>query len=264
MAWGVTTPIDMAWKDGLCWLRPRGRESFFFAPLGDWGSVRWSTVLREHFTKGDVMLNVPNKLVEFIVTDYQSEGSEIHFNVTDSRNDWEYLYNISDLVSLKGNKYTRIRNHINKFFSGYSWEYLPVSPQHFSDILHIQDKWAEEHTVSATDSLTLAAENRAVRKILEHWDEFPLSGGLLKANGEIIGYTIAEELDQTTIDTRFEKTVAGYSGSYQALQYLFLKEQSAKYTIVNREEDLGIPGLRKAKMSYRPSDFIKKSRIEFI
>ena len=265
LGWGLATPIDLAWSDNLCWLRYSGQETSCFAPIGDWSTVDWPRVLEQHFAKGNVWLNVPEKLTELLTAEPLPNDSGLQLALTESRNDWEYLYNISDLASLKGRKYARIRNHINKFFMAYSqWEYLPVTQQYFPDILRIQDMWSSERSAKASGLSTLVAESKALRKALECWDEFSFVGGLLKVNGEIIGYTIAEELDEQTIDTRFEKTIKGYAGSYQALQYLFLKEQSSKYVTVNREEDLGVAGLRKAKMSYHPSDFIKKYRIEFV
>lgn len=264
LGWGVTFPIDLAWSDNLCWIRPSGHKTAFYAPVGDWNSVSWRRVLGEYFAKGNVMLNVPDKLAKLLIAESVSDALDFQLVLTESRNDWEYLYNISDLVSLKGSKYARIRNHTNKFFTTYSWEYLRLTPQYFPEVQEIQDSWSMEQSTDTAASLTLTAENNALRKALECWDEFAFIGGLLKVDGRAIGYTIAEVLDGKTIDTRFEKVLTGYSGGYQTLQHLFLKEHSEKYVTVNREEDLGISGLRKAKMSYRPSAFIKKCGIEFV
>ena len=103
-----------------------------------------------------------------------------------------------------------------------------------------------------------------MQRAFKYWNDFPFTGGVLKVDGKIIGYIIAEELDGEIIDTRFEKAFISYSGSYQALYYLFLQRQASKYVFVNREEDMGMEGLRVAKMSYRPSCFVKKYRIDFI
>ncbi len=260
--WNDTYPLELAWSDNLCWLRCSENKKQFLAPIGDWTSVNWRSVLGQYFVKGDVWLNVPERLIEFFTDKGLSEDS-FQIVLKDSRDDWEYLYNIPDLITLKGHKYVRIRNQINKFFSSYSWDYQPATPSYFPDILRIQDKWIQEHGIHTWDSSALEAENKAVQKALEYWDKFPFIGGILRADGEIIGYTISEVLDEKTIDTRFEKTIIGYSGRYQSLQYLFLKEQSMNYDLINREEDLGILGLRESKMLYRPSAFIKKYNVEF-
>ena len=111
---------------------------------------------------------------------------------------------------------------------------------------------------------TLDEEDRAIRRALERWDDFPFLGALLRADGTTIGYTIAEELDAETLDIRFEKASGDYTGSYQALNQLFLQNQGADYAWVNREEDMGDPGLRAAKLSYHPTRLLKKYRVEIL
>ena len=111
---------------------------------------------------------------------------------------------------------------------------------------------------------SLYDEDLAIRAALENWDAFPFLGGILKVEEEIIAYTIAEELDSQTLDVRFEKAMDNYSGSYQAINQLFLKNQGAGYAWVNREEDMGEPGLRAAKLSYNPVKMLKKYRVQFM
>ena len=81
---------------------------------------------------------------------------------------------------------------------------------------------------------------------------------------EIVAYTIAEELDAQTLDIRFEKALGEYTGSYQAINQLFLKNQGTSYTWVNREEDMGEPGLRNAKLSYNPVRMLEKYRVTLL
>ena len=253
--WLDTNPIDAAWCDGLCWLRSRGHKSGICSPIGDWHAVDWAQVLARHFTPGDVLFDIPETLAQLMADAVPS------LLVTEDRNEWEYVYSVPELIALKGNKYSQKRAHVKSFLSNYSWEYVPLLPEDFPELLEFQREWCVRHDCANVPALR--AEDQAIQYALERWEDFPFMGALLQADGKTIGYTVAEELDGKTIDIRFEKAFNEYSGSYQALNQLFLERQGSKYAFVNREEDMGNPGLRNAKMSYHPVAFVKKYSVEF-
>ncbi|NLL37938.1 MAG: DUF2156 domain-containing protein [Fretibacterium sp.] len=255
--WLDSNPMDLAWSNGLCWLRSRGQKSGLCSPVGDWNSVNWEAVLPQHFAPGDVLLDIPEELALLL-----QSASGLSLNVLEERDEWEYLYPVSELMALKGSKYANKRAHVKAFLSNYSWEYLPLLPEDFPELLEFQEEWCKRHECQGI--LALEAEDKAVRRALERWDDFPFAGALLRVDGRTIGYTIAEQLDEQTLDIRFEKALSEYAGSYQALNQLFLQRQGFRYLIVNREEDMGNPGLRNAKKSYHPIGFVKKYRVEVL
>ena len=111
-------------------------------------------------------------------------------------------------------------------------------------------------------SEVLSAENRSVLKILTHWAHLKgLTGGALTVEDIIVAYTIAEKLTDDSIVVHYEKGCPDYKGVYQAINQMFLASLPNSFKVVNREQDLGEEGLRKAKMSYNPSGFLKKYRI---
>ncbi len=109
---------------------------------------------------------------------------------------------------------------------------------------------------------TLKAENRAIARVVKDWDRLPnLLGGAVRVEGRMIAYTVAEPLDESMLVIHFEKGHTGFKGVYQAVNQMFLKEQGGRYAFVNREQDLGDEGLRKAKVSYNPVSFLKKCAV---
>ncbi len=119
-------------------------------------------------------------------------------------------------------------------------------------------RWQEENNHSDA----LVAENKAIAKVLKEMDTIRnLTGGTLRVDNRIIAYTIAEPLGDDTIVIHFEKGNTYFKGVYQAINQMFLENNASDKKFVNREQDLGEPGLRKAKLSYNPIDFMKKYEI---
>ena len=123
----------------------------------------------------------------------------------------------------------------------------------------MQEDWCTWRDCEAEK--TLAAENRAVSRVLDEWNALQnLSGGVLRVEKQIVAFTVAERLSSSSLVVHFEKGLGSYKGVYQAINQMFL-EAHADFSIVNREQDLGDEGLRKAKHSYHPVDYVKKYQI---
>jgi hypothetical protein len=126
--------------------------------------------------------------------------------------------------------------------------------------LALQDDWCTWR--DCEDSEVLSAENRAIQRVFVNWKHFPeLLGGAITVEGLIVAYTIAEPLDEETVVIHFEKGCPAHKGIYQAINQMFLESLQNRFRYVNREQDLGDPGLRKAKLSYHPVAFNKKFRV---
>ena len=259
-SWQHSYPLEIAQSDSpICWLRSNGPFPGIFGPSGNWDAVTdWDREL-SNFNAGDVIYDVPAKVMELLST-------RKNLRFTEDRDQHEYVYSVKDLIALKGKAFAHKRNRVRAFLDGYEWDYYPITPADFDEIMSFQEKWRAHRmlTMNQDEAASLSDEDIAIQTAFKNWEEFGLMGGMLKVDGEIIAYTIAEELDAENIDIRYEKAVPEYAGSYQALHYMFLREQGSKYTWVNREEDMGEPGLREAKMSYNPAFMLEKYQMEIL
>ena len=255
--WNETDPAELAWTPDLCWIRCRGHREGLIAPTGDWDAVDWDDAFERHLTPSDVLLDVPEALVRRF-----SPALTSRLEIEELRDEWEYVHSVSALIALKGGKYVHKRAHVRSFLETYRWEYVPLPPEDFPELLAFQAEWCRRR--DAGNNPMLRAEDRAIRRALEAWEDLPLTGAMLRVDGIAVACTISEELSPDTIDIRFEKAFGDeYTGIYQALNCLFLERQGRSYRQVNREEDMGSPGLRDAKLSYHPDSFIKKYRIRY-
>lgn len=178
------------------------------------------------------------------------------FYFESSRDNFEYIYDISDLAYLKGKKYHGKRNHISKFSKQYNWNYIPISNENKSQCLEVSEKWLLSHIdTSNIDSLK---EYSALKRAIESYDCLDLTGGMIKIKDKIVAFTIGEKINERAILVHFEKASPEFQESYSIINNEFCKRQVDKFKLINREEDMGIPGLRKSKLSYKPKLLLKK------
>ena len=136
-----------------------------------------------------------------------------------------------------------------------------MTPQLVEKAGALQDDWC---TWRECDSdVQLANENQAISNVLSHWEALSgVVGGSIMVDNQMIAYTLGELLTPDTLVIHFEKASTDYKGVYQAVNQMFLEHETSDVMWVNREQDLGDDGLRKAKASYHPARFLKKFRID--
>ena len=259
-AWQHSYPIEFALSENnLLWFTSGGPLPGFFGPMGNWNEIKdWDKEL-SNFKTGDVIYDVPEAVKNIL-----NERSDLRF--TEDRDQHEYVYSVKDLIALKGKNFAHKRNRVRAFLDGYEWDYCEITKNDFDEVMDFQERWRvhRDTTLTEDEARSLYDEDLAIKNCLEKWDDFNFSGGILKVDEKVIAYTIAEELDEKNIDIHFEKAFGEYAGSYQAINYMFLKNQASKYEFANREEDMGEPGLREAKLSYNPAMMLKKFQMEIL
>lgn len=184
----------------------------------------------------------------------------------------DYIYRTEDLAGLAGKKYSRKRNHIHQFQKShpdYTFEPLePLQKEKLSAIRTIEEAWLHETAdeAAAGDSLAaLETERDIIFSALDNFDRFAaacgMSGGILFVSGTPVAFCIASLLSRRVTDVHFEKCLSawGRDGGYAVINNEFAKRAGTEY--LNREEDLGIEGLRKAKRSYYPECVLEKYRV---
>lgn len=251
-AWDHYRHYDIAFESDLCWLRVNNPTESYWSPVGSWIDRDWEKILSEIFPEGIVLERVPEKLA------VQLKGLlGERISLEEERSEWEYIYDVKDLIELKGNRLHKKKNLLNQFRSNFDWRYKDVDLSDVRMILEMQKIWCEWKNCDGSPGLK--AEHDAIKKILEYWEDLPgLIGGTLFVGDEMVAYTIGEALDKETVIIHFEKGLGDYKGVYQAVNKLFLERSAVQFQWVNREQDMGNEGLRKAKMSYEPHHFLKK------
>lgn len=179
------------------------------------------------------------------------------FVFTSNRDYADYIYLREDLATLKGKKYQSKRNHINKFLKTYTnYEYKPITPELVSECLKLETEWCKANNCQEDESLV--AERTSLTYALKHFEELGLTGGVLHVDGKIAAFTFGAPINQTTFDVCVEKANTEIEGAYTMINYEFARHIPEQFMYINREEDLGIEGLRKAKMSYQPDIILEK------
>lgn len=174
--------------------------------------------------------------------------------------DFDYVYNIDDLADLKGRKYQQKRNHVNRFQANFpDWHAEMLNETTMEDAKALIDHWFSHK--EEEPEMDMGLEKVALRRAFEHFDELGLEGLVLYAGGQPVAVTMGSRLSQDTFDVHFEKAREDIQGAYGAINRAFARHLREKYPdlrYLNREDDLGLPGLRKAKLSYEPAFLVEK------
>lgn len=172
------------------------------------------------------------------------------FDFCENRDSADYIYLTEDLAELKGKKFHSKRNHIKHFEKHYNWVYEKMTAENLNDCIRMTEKWIEENEDKIEDGVD--TELDVIKRAFDYFSVLGFVGGIIRVDGEVVAWTLGEKLSEDTFCTHFEKAFASYRGAYPIINREFAKNELSSYTFVNREEDMGLEGLRKAKLSYRP------------
>jgi hypothetical protein len=170
------------------------------------------------------------------------------------RSNFEYVYNAQDLCTLEGKKYHAKRNHINKLLASHSFEYRAYTADDYDACMSLYEAWVE-----GKGGLTQSYQNEkwATEEALRNLNELGLKCGMLYVDGNLEGFSIGERFGDMAI-IHVEKANPDLQGAYPLINREFVRNEWSDLKYINREEDMGIEGLRKAKMSYYPAFFVEK------
>ena len=163
----------------------------------------------------------------------------------------DYVYNAEDLRTLPGRRYQPKRNHINRFTAEYpDYHYEELTRDRFDECMALEREWRKAHEGHTSE---LCAEQRAMQRGFEHFEELGLLGGCIYVGGRLVAFTFGSAVNDHTFDTHMEKADTEYDGAFTIINKLFAEHLPERFTLINREEDLGLEGLRRAKLSYHPA-----------
>lgn len=231
----------------------RGNDLKYSVPIGSGDFKEAVEVLMEDAKENNLPFSI------YGVTEYYKELLEEYFpgkftfKYDEGYND--YIYSVEKMAELRGKKYHSKRNHITNFKKNNpDWSFEIIDDKNISDCIELHSEWIKEHQ----DEEDYSYEFEAVLKAFENYDKLKLVGGVIRVDGKVIAYTLGERHSDKLFVTHFEKAPAQMQGAYPIINQEFTKHCLMGYEYVNREEDLGIEGLRKAKQSYYPEIFLEK------
>ena len=185
--------------------------------------------------------------------------SQREFSITSEpvRNQYDYIYRRTDLATLRGRHLNAKRNHIHRFRAEHpDFEYRPLTPEFFDECRRLTATWQEEkkQTPNQNDNQIeiIDAEHRVMETIFSNWDALGMIGGSILVDGRMVAFTYGSAVTTDTFDVCVEKADRHVEGAFAIINQQFAEHLPEQYIYLNREEDMGIPGLRQAKLSYHP------------
>ncbi len=175
-----------------------------------------------------------------------------------------YLYRADDLRLLSGKHYQAKRNHIHKFTSEYDYCYVELTPELFDDCLALETDWQHVKTIKGEGisegelKEELSDEQKMIRQAFDNWNELSLTGGAIYVGDKMVAFTFGSPINDHVFCVHIEKADISYDGAFTVINQQFVEHLPRQYTLINREDDAGLPGLRKSKLSYHPVKFAEK------
>lgn len=177
------------------------------------------------------------------------------FLITEDVNYFDYVYSTEELIHLAGKKFHTKKNHVNKFKRLYNYEYQRLTPKDRAEVTEMFQRWYEN---KESDIPGLAEEREAVMELLDNWEYLDVTGACLRVDGRMAAFSFGEPLCSDMAVIHLEHADMEYEGSFAAMNQMFIEHEWSDFQYVNREEDMGLEGMRRAKLSYRPVFQVKK------
>ena len=232
----------------------QGRQPSVGVPLAKDGASERNlgkvvSILEEYF----VSIQAPFQM--HLVTEEKFAQLEAQFPgkyvIEYNRDQADYIYEVEKMISLSGKKLHGKRNHINKFKENNpNWRYEPLSQENVSACVKMAEEWREKDLCDEKGEKH--TEFCVTLRALDEYEQLGLKGGVLRIEDRVVAFTLGEELNRETFVVHIEKAMADIQGAYPMINQQFLVHEASQYKYVNREEDMGEEGLRKAKLSYYP------------
>lgn len=223
----------------------------FSLPYGDleYGMNLIFEYCKEKDISPNIWTSKGNRFDEFI-SKYKN------YEIIPERDNFDYIYKREDLAKLEGKKYHSKRNHISAFSKKYNWTYEPLTGENKEEFLEFSEKWYFDRADVFDEGL--AAEQKALKEILYSNTPINYKGAIIKIDGRVVAVTLGSPINSKVFDIHFEKADTEFLTAYAVINREFALRELGGYEYINREDDLGIEGLRRAKLSYKPEILLEK------
>ena len=181
------------------------------------------------------------------------------------RNSYDYIYLRDELEQMKGKNLKAKRNHINKFLSEHpGFEYRDLTPAQFDECRQLERLWREEvHHDNPWYGNTIESEHRMIETVFRNWNSLDVYGGTIYIEGKMIAFSFGSAVTSDTFDTCVEKADRSIDGAFNIINQQMAAHLPRQFRYINREEDMGLEGLRKSKSSYHPDSLLTYNIITF-
>lgn len=255
--WREPYQIQWAVEDGVLYSKAEWNgQEFAMQPFGPEEKMhqaieKWLCYFKDKGT-GFILSGIEKQMAELIKT-YPSA----RFKIEAERDNFDYVYETESLIHLSGRKFHSKKNHLNSFKKTYpDAVYKPITSE-ISLLCKLNiNGWYKKH--GTFDDPILTQERKAIIEVLNHFEYLKLRGGAIFLGERVIAFTFGEQLNSDTAVIHVEKADPEIRGAYNAINQAFLENTWSELKYVNREEDMGLEGLRKAKESYRPVRMVEK------
>ena len=177
------------------------------------------------------------------------------YDIIPTRDGFDYIYKQSDLANLEGKKYHSKRNHISAFSKKYNWRYEKITPENIEKVIECSNTWYSQNA-ERLDSYALH-EKEGLDLVFQNYDYLDATGGAIFIEDKAVAFTLGTPINNKVFDIFAEKALPDFATAYTVINNCFAKELSG-YKYINREDDMGLDGLRRAKLSYRPAVILEK------
>ena len=251
--WQEAYQTSWAEQDGILFVRAgTGKDTFFMPPFAkeEENFVHGLALIHEEYDK----LGLPFRLksASSWVTEQIERLVPGKYDFIEDRDNEEYIYRTEDMIRLPGKKLRMKKNHLNGFLRQYAdYQYEAITKENLEDAKAGIHDWFLRHG-------DIEEEEQAIKRCFDHWDALGVKGAVIRIYGKVEAFTNGDSINEKMAHIIFEKANPEIRGLYQAINRDFLMHEFAETEFVNREEDLGLPGLREAKMGYHPDHLTEK------
>lgn len=238
---------------------PIGEEPYALQPMGPSPRIEPIRILLDFLKEEFHCANPSIKKADSRCVHELNPNEE--FEIQPMREHFDYVYSSQDLISLAGRKYHAKKNHLNRFEKTYLHSYQPLSSQWISECLKVLDQWCIVR--DCAQHPLLLAETKAVQEVLLHWDRLGLQGGIVFIQDKVSAFSFGELLNPDTAVIHAEKADPGIPELFTVINQRFCQNAWSHVPYINREQDLGEPGLRQSKLSYHPVQLVEKFLIRY-
>ncbi len=263
--WDETYKQLVADVEGCLAVKLEYRELPFFAfPIGSGDKKRAMELLHRYALEHGFPFCVCGVTAEHKALMESTFPGRLRFEA--GREWFDYVYLAEKLATLGGKKLHAKRNHINRFLEehGDDWRYVRLTPELLPECMDMLADWTRVHLEAGGDPEGLEEERLALSRAFGHFDYLGLEGGALYVGDRMIAFTIGEKISSDTYNVHFEKADAAVQGAYPMINREFVRQilrLHPEIVYVNREDDAGVEGLRKAKLSYDPAFLVEKYEV---
>ncbi len=235
---------------------PNRWRPFFLPPVGDWNNPDKLKKVLDYMDR-----LAKSEGVALWLRRFPGQLSQALHDIdptivfTEDPRTFDYIYQAQDLIKLEGRKYHSKRNHLHQFSRKYSWEYQRITQRVVEECCSFSTEWFD---IKEVFHRVCTDEQKAMAMVMNNYDALGVCGGVIKVDGQIQAIAVGEKLRDDMAVIHIEKANIEYEGIYAAINQQFATDFGAPFQYINREEDMGIEGLRKAKLSYHPARLVMK------